>query len=123
MEVIRRRSATFWPVVEDCPAGTQISHEPGKGIDVFTDGLAAMVQMGDGEMRKEDRHGIAEDQVLALIKNSFLGFGKMIQAEKTWPLVSITFVNDGRTALHPSGVVLEANGKPPAGKSSLLDVF
>ena len=52
-----------------------------------------------------------------------LGFWKMIQAEKTWPLVSISFVNDGRTALHPSGVVLETDGESPAGKGSLLDVF
>jgi hypothetical protein len=114
MEVIWRRSAAFWSIVEDRPAGTQISHELGKGIDVFTDGLAAMVQMGDSKVRGENRHGIAEDQVVTTVEDSFLAFGKMIPAKKTWPLVSITSVYDGRTALQPSGVVLEADGKPAA---------
>jgi hypothetical protein len=43
--------------------------------------------MGDGEVRRENRHGIAEDQVFASVEDPFLVFRKMIQAEETWPLV------------------------------------
>ena len=43
MKVIRCGSAAFGSVVEDRPAGTKISHELEKGIDMFSDGLAAMV--------------------------------------------------------------------------------
>jgi hypothetical protein len=40
--------------------------------------------MRNGEVRREDRHGIAEDQVLTSIENSLLSFWEMIQAEETW---------------------------------------
>jgi hypothetical protein len=43
MKVIRSGSAAFWSVVEDHPAGTKISHELEKGIDVFGNRLEAMV--------------------------------------------------------------------------------
>jgi len=43
MEVIRCGGAASWSVVEHCPAGTKISHELEKGVDLSGDGLAAMV--------------------------------------------------------------------------------
>jgi hypothetical protein len=43
MKVIRRGSATFWPVVKDRPVGSKISHEPEKKIDMFGDGLSAVI--------------------------------------------------------------------------------
>jgi hypothetical protein len=70
--------------------------------------------VGDGEVRRENRHGIAEDQVIVSIEDPFLAFRKMIQAEETMPLPSIFFCHIGRTALDSTGVVLEAGGKPPA---------
>ena len=44
--------------------------------------------MGDGEVRRENRHGIAKDQVIASVEDPFLDFREMIQAEETSPLVS-----------------------------------
>jgi hypothetical protein len=43
MKVIRCGSAAFRSVVEDRPAGTKINHELEKGIDMFSDGLEAVV--------------------------------------------------------------------------------
>jgi hypothetical protein len=36
--------------------------------------------MGNREVRRENRHGIAKDQELASIEDSLLSFRKMIQA-------------------------------------------
>ena len=74
-------------------------------------------------MGREDRHGIAEDQVVAPVEDSFLTFGKMIQAEETGPVVSITSLYDGRTALYPSRVVLEADGESLARQVPFSDRF
>ncbi len=71
--------------------------------------------MGDGEVRRENRHGIAEDQVFASVEDPFLAFREMIQAEETSPLLCIFFCHAGHTALDSSGIVLEADGKSPAG--------
>ena len=43
MKMIRSGSAAFWSVVKDHPAGTEISRELEKGIDMFSDSLEAMV--------------------------------------------------------------------------------
>jgi hypothetical protein len=43
MKVIWCGSAAFWSVVENRPARTKISHELEKSIDMFSDGLEAMV--------------------------------------------------------------------------------
>jgi hypothetical protein len=61
MKVIRCRSAALRSVVEDHPAGTKIGHELEKDTDRLSDGLVPMVQMGDSEVRRKNRHGIAED--------------------------------------------------------------
>jgi hypothetical protein len=83
MKVSRCGGATFRAIVKDCPAITKISHELKEGLDRFNDGLGAMVQMRDGEVRREDRHGITKDQVFASVEDSFLAFRELIQTEET----------------------------------------
>jgi hypothetical protein len=123
MKVVRCGGAAFGPVIEDHPAWTEISHELEKGTDIFSDGLGAMVQMGDGEVRRENGHGIAEDQVFASVKDPFLPHGELIQAKEALQPLSIPEIHIGRTALHPSGIILETDGKPPAGKVPLPDLL
>ena len=79
--------------------------------------------MGDREVRREDRHGIAEDQVIVSIEDSLLALRKMIETEETLPLRSIFFCYISRTAFDPSGVILEAEGKSPAEQISFSDSF
>ena len=79
--------------------------------------------MGDGEVRRENRHGIAEDQVFASVEDPFLVFRKMIQAEETWLLVYHFFTHVGEAALDSSGIVLEADRKSPTGDIPLFDVL
>jgi hypothetical protein len=79
--------------------------------------------MGDGEVRRENRHGIAEDQVFVSVEDSFLVFREMIQTEKTSPPGCIFFCHTGQAALDSSGIVLEADGKSPAGEIPLSDVL
>jgi hypothetical protein len=43
MKVVRCGSTAFWPVVEDRPVRTEITHEPEKEIRMFGDGLEAVV--------------------------------------------------------------------------------
>jgi hypothetical protein len=74
-------------------------------------------------MRGKNRHGIAEDQIFAPVKNPLLAFREMIQAKKTSPFLYISFSHIGCTALHSTGIVLEANGKSIAGDISLPDFF
>ena len=71
--------------------------------------------MGNSEVRGENRHGVGEDQAFASVKDSFLAFREMIQAEETSPLFYIFFCHIGRTAFDPSGIVLEADGKSHEG--------
>jgi hypothetical protein len=79
--------------------------------------------MGDSEMRGKNRHGIAEDQIFAPVKDSLLTFGEMLQAKKTSPFLYISFSHIGCTALNSTGIVLETNGKSIAGDISLPDLF
>jgi hypothetical protein len=71
--------------------------------------------MGDGEVRRENRHGIAEDQVFVSVKDPFLTSREMVQAEETAPFICIFFCHIGETALDSSGIVLESDGKSAAG--------
>ena len=79
--------------------------------------------MGDGEVRREDGHGIAEDQVVAPVEDSFLGFRETIETEETSSVFCVSFVHASCAALDSTGIVLEANGKPFAGDIPLPDVF
>jgi hypothetical protein len=79
--------------------------------------------MGDGEVRRENRHGIAENQIVASVEDPFLAFREMIQAEETSLLVCIPFANVGQTALDSSRIVLEADGKSPAEDIPLPNVL
>jgi hypothetical protein len=79
--------------------------------------------MGDGEVRRENRHGIAENQIVASVEDPFLAFREMIQAEETLPLVYISFANVGQAAFDSSPIVLEADGKSPAEDIPLPDVL
>ena len=79
--------------------------------------------MGDREVRREDRHGIAEDQIFVSEENPSLAFREMNRAEETAPLVFISFVHLGQAALDSSGIELKADGKPPTRESSLPDVL
>jgi hypothetical protein len=90
---------------------------------MFSTGLIAVVYMGDSEVGREYRHRIAEDQVIFPIEDSFLVFGKMIQAEKTWLLVSLLPAHFSRAALDPFWIVLEANREPLAGDIPHPDIL
>jgi hypothetical protein len=115
MKVSRCGGAALGSVVEDHPAGTKISHKLEKDLDWFSNGLGVVVQMGDGEVRREDRHWITEDEVFASVEDPFLYFRELIQTEKTWALVCVSFANVGQAALDPPGIVLETDGKTLAG--------
>jgi len=78
--------------------------------------------MGNGEVRRENGHGIAEDQVFASVEDPFLAFREMLYAKETWPLVYVFSGHIGRTALDSSGIVLKSDGKSPAGDIPLLDI-
>ena len=115
MKVIRCGGATSWPVVENRPVGAKITHEPEKEIDMFRDGLEPMVQMGDDEVRREYRHGVAKDQIFVSVEDPLLAFGQTIQAEETLSLVCFFFAHVGQTTLDSSGIELEADGKSATG--------
>ena len=66
-------------------------------------------------MRRENRCRIAEDQVCFSVDNPFLIFREIIEAQETWPLVYIVFSHIGQAAPDSSGIVLDADGKSPAG--------
>ena len=83
MKVSRCGGATFRAIVKDCPAITKISHELKEGLDRFSDGLESMVYMGNGEVGREDRHGITKDQIFASVEDPFLAFREVIQTEET----------------------------------------
>ena len=70
--------------------------------------------MGDGEVRREDRHGIAEDQVVGSAENSFLALRQTIETEETSSVFCISFAHAGCAALDSSGIVLEADRKSVA---------
>jgi hypothetical protein len=72
-------------------------------------------------MRRKNRHGVTEDQVFIPIKDPFLPIREVIQTEETWPLGSIFFSHNGKTALDSSGVVLEADSESPARDFPLPD--
>ena len=114
MEMIGSGGSAFRAVVENRPAWPQIRDELKVVVDLFGDRLRAVVQMGDREVGRENRHGIAEDQVFPSIEDSFLGFGEMVQAEKAGTFVSVPIAHGGRAAPHPPGVVLEVDKKPRA---------
>ena len=121
--MIRCRSTASGSVVEDCPAGTEIRHELEKGIDMLNYGLTSMVQMGDSEVRGEDRHGIAKDQVVVSVEDSPLAFGEAIQAEEASPFVYIFSPYVGQAAPDSSRILLKAYRKSSALDIPLLDVF
>jgi hypothetical protein len=77
--------------------------------------------VGDGKVRRKNRHGIAENQVFVPVEDSFLIFGEMVEAEETGPSVSSRSAHLCRTAPDSSGVVLEADREPSAEKGSLPD--
>lgn len=79
--------------------------------------------MGDGEVRGENGHGIAENQVFVSVEDSFLAFREVIRAEETSSPVSFCSANLCCTAPDSSGIVLETDRKPPAGEASLPDVL
>jgi hypothetical protein len=49
------------------------------------DRLRAMIHMRYREVGREDRHGIAEDQVFPSIENPLLAFRELIQTEEASP--------------------------------------
>jgi hypothetical protein len=122
MKMVRGGSSAFGPIVENRPAGTQFGHELEKGFDVFSDGLAAMLCMGNGEVGRKNRPGVTEDQVCAPIEEPFLCIGEMIRAEETSPLVRILAAHGCQAALDSSRIILEADGKSPAGDIPLPDI-
>jgi len=109
MKMIWCRGAAFRPIIKDRPAGTKIGQELKEGLDRFINGLKAMVYMGDGEVRRKNRHRIAKDQVIAPVEDPSLSFGEMIHAKETLPLPYIFFTQNGRAAFDSVGIVLEAD--------------
>jgi hypothetical protein len=121
--MIRCRGAAFWSIVENFPERAKISHKLKKNTDMFNDTLAAMVYMGDSEVGRENRHGIAEDQVITSVEDPLLAFREIIQAEETSALVSVFFIYVGRAALDPSRIVLEPDRKSFAKNFPFLDTL
>jgi hypothetical protein len=78
--------------------------------------------MGDGEVGRENRARIAKNQEFAPVKNPFLAFREMLQAEETPTLVSIWFGDVGEGILDSFRIVLEADGKSTAGHVPLPDI-
>src|SRR5512137_3048405 len=122
MKMVGGGSSAFGSIVENRPPGTKFGYEWEKGFDVFSDGLAAMLYMGDGEVGRKNRHGIAEDQVFAPVEEPFLCLREMIQAEETSPLVGIFAAHGCEAALDSSRIILEADGKSSAGDNPLPDL-
>jgi hypothetical protein len=118
MKVIRRRSAASRPIVKDGPSGAEIGHELQERVHVLRYRLWKMIYVGDGEVGRENRRWVAEDQIVASVEYPFLAFGKMIQTEEARPLACILLADCGQGAPHSSSVVLEEDGKPVAGKVS-----
>lgn len=114
MKVVRSRGPASRAIVEDHPPGPKIGHEPEKCLDMFSDGLAAMVHMGNGKMGSKYWCGVAEDQVFISIENPFLFFREMIQAEKASLFICALLADVGGAAPDSAGIVLNANGKSPA---------
>ena len=50
--------------------------------------------MGDGEVGRENRAGIAKNQVFASVKNPFLAFREMRKTKETLPLGGICFAGN-----------------------------
>jgi hypothetical protein len=76
---------------------------------VLINGLKAMVYVGDSEVRREDRHGIAEDQVIASVEDPSLAFREMTQAKETLPVLFIYFAYFSCTTFDSAGIMLEAD--------------
>ena len=87
---------------------------------MFSDGLGAMVQMGDDKVRRENRHRIAEDQIFASVEDAFLSLRQTIQAEETSPFARFFFATIGQATFDSSGIVLEADRKPATGQIPLF---
>lgn len=115
MKVIGCRGAASWAVIKNRPVRTEIGCELEEGIDLPPDSLGMVVETGYGEVKRENRHGIAEDQVFVPVPNPFLLFREMIQAKKAWTIIHRLFSHIGQGALHPSGVVLNAYREFAAG--------
>ena len=79
--------------------------------------------MRDGEVRRENRHGIAEDQETVSAEDPLLVAREMSQAEETGSLLCVLFGHSRRAALDPSGIVLEADRKSPAGQIPFPDLL
>jgi hypothetical protein len=79
--------------------------------------------VGDGEVGRENRHGIAKNEVITPIENSFLAFREMIRAEETFPFVPASLTDPGQAAFDSSGVMLEAHGKSSAVQIALPDLL
>jgi len=123
MKMIRRGGAASGSVVEECPGGTEISDHLEKGADMFSNGLAAMVQMGEGEVRRKDGPGVAEDQVVASPQDTFLAFRQTVEAEETGLLSCSSFVRSSRCILKSSGIVMEADGELSAADVPFLHLL
>jgi hypothetical protein len=122
MKVVRGGSAALGSVVKDRPAGTEIGEESQKGPDLGRDSLAAMLYMGDREMGGENRARVAENQISAPVKNPFLAFREMLWTEETPVPGIICFGDVGEGVLDSFRIVLETDGKSPAGNSPLPDI-
>jgi hypothetical protein len=119
MKMIGCGGAAFRAVVEYSPAGTEIGHELQQTIDMCGNGLWAMVDMGDGEVSREDRHRVTKDQIGAPVKDASLIFREMTQAEETGPAAYILLTHSGQGAFDSSGVVLKEDGEPFTGDMPL----
>ncbi len=115
MKVVGCRGATFRPIIKGRPTSTEVSHELEVDPDVFINGLKAVVYMGDGEVRRKNRHRIAEYQVIVTVEDPFLAFREMIQAKETLssPFIDIPYF--GCTTFYSAGIILKADWESFAG--------
>jgi len=114
MEVVRSRGTAPRTIVEELPPRPEIGREPEKCLDVSSDGLAAMVHMGNSEVTRQYRCWIAEDQEFISIEDPFLLFRETIQAKETVPVFHNLLADVRGTALDSSNIVLKAGGKSSA---------
>jgi len=79
--------------------------------------------MGNCKVQGQNRTGIAKNQIFVPVKNPFLALRKVLQAEETSSLICICLVDVGESVLDSFRIMLETNGKPPAGDIPFPDIL
>lgn len=111
VKMLRGGSPALWSIVKHGPARAQVGNELKEVAERFIDELGTMVDVGNGEVKTQDGHGVTEDEVFSPVEDPFLIFGEMRETEEASLAFGMTVVYVCRAALHSRGVILEADGK------------